>query len=159
MIKPFRHCKIQDTKKLKIGNLHSENLVLIFRGRRPHLFFSIGVLKRFAILEPFLIKLQAFFYRAPTVAASGFLQQQIPFSAKSGMYWRQSPRFLSQTLLKTRVKPQKQPLQLFFKKRCSQKCCKFHRKTSVSKSLFNRVAGQETQTQMFSCGVYEIFKN
>ena len=75
------------------------------------------------------------------------------------MYWRQPPRFLSQTLLKTRVKPQKQPLQLFLKKRCSQKCCKFHRKTSVSRSLFNRVASQETQTQMFSCGVQEVFRN
>ena len=31
----------------------------------------------------------AFFYRTPTVATSGFSRQQIPFSAKSGMYWRQ----------------------------------------------------------------------
>ena len=45
------------------------------------------------------------------------------------------------------------------KKRCSQKFCKFHRKTPILKSLFNKVADQETQTQMFSCGVYEIFKN
>ena len=37
--------------------------------------------------------------------------------------------------------------------------CKFHRKTPVSKSLFNWVAGQEAQTQMFSCEAYEIFKN
>ena len=60
--------------------------------------------------------MQAFFYRTPTVAAFGFSRQQIPFSAKSGMYWRQSHRFLSRTPLKTRVKPQKQPLQLFYKK-------------------------------------------
>ena len=40
----------------------------------------------------------------------------IPFSTKCGMYWRKSHRFLSRTLLKTRVKPQKQPLQLFYKK-------------------------------------------
>ena len=49
------------------------------------------------------------------------------------MYWRQSYRFLSRTPLKTRVKPKKQPLQLFHKKRCSQKFYKFHKKTSVLK--------------------------
>ena len=32
-------------------------------------------------------------------------------------------------------------------------------KTCVSKSLFNRVAGQEIQTQMFSCGVCEVFRD
>ena len=93
------------------------------------------------------------------VDVSEFSLQQIPFSAKSSMYWRQSRRFLSRTPLKTGVKPKKQPLQLSFKKRCSKKFCKFYRKTPVLKSLFNRVAGQETQTQMFSCGTYEIFKN
>ena len=61
--------------------------------------------------------MQAFFYRTPTVAVFGFSRQQIPFSAKSGMYWRQLYRILSRTPLKTRVKPQKQPLQLFYKKR------------------------------------------
>ena len=98
----------------------------------------------------FKIKLQAFFYRTPTAAASGFSRPQIPFSAKSGMYWRQSHGFLSLAPLKTRVKPQKQSLQLFYKK-CG--LCKFHRKTPVLKSLFNRVSGQETQTQVFSYGV------
>ena len=93
------------------------------------------------------------------VDVSEFSLQQIPFSAKSSMYWRQSRRFLSRTPLKTGVKPKKQPLQLSYKKRCSKKFCKFYRKTPVLKSLFNRVAGQETQTQMFSCGAYEIFKN
>ena len=34
---------------------------------------------------------------------------------------------------------QKQPLEVFCKKRCSEKFCKFHRKTSVLESLFNRV--------------------
>ena len=43
------------------------------------------------------------------VAASGFSRQQIPFSDKSSMYWRQSHRFLSKTPLKTGVKPQKTP--------------------------------------------------
>ena len=74
------------------------------------------------------------------------------------MHWRQSHQFLSRAPLKIRIKPQKQPLQLFYKKRYSQKFCKFHRKTSVSKSLSNKVAGQETQTQIFSCGVYEVFR-
>ena len=39
------------------------------------------------------------------------------------------------------------------------KFCKFHRKNTSIEALFNRVAGQETQTQMFSSGVYEFFKN
>ena len=60
--------------------------------------------------------MKAFFYRTPKVAASGFSRQQIPFSAKSGMYWRQSHRFLSQTSMKTQVKPQKWQLQLFYQK-------------------------------------------
>ena len=60
--------------------------------------------------------LQAHFYRASAVTASGFLRQQIPFSAKSGMHWRLPHRFLSQNPLKTRVKPQKQLLQLFYEK-------------------------------------------
>ena len=66
--------------------------------------------------EPFLIKLQAFFHRTPAVAVSVFSRPQISFSAKSGMHWRQLHRFLSRTPLKIRVKPQKQPLQLFCKK-------------------------------------------
>ena len=35
----------------------------------------------------------------------------------------------------------------------------FTGKTPALKSLFNRVADQETQTQMFSCGVHIMFKN
>ena len=81
------------------------------------------------------------------------------FFSQIQQHWRQTHRFLSRTPLKTEVKPEKQPLQLSYKKQVSQKFCKFHRKTPALKSLFNRVAGQETQTQMFSCGVYEIFKN
>ena len=91
--------------------------VLIFRRSRSQMFFKIGALKSFSILELFLIKSQAFLYRTPTVAASGCSRQPIHFSAKSGIYWRQSHRPLSRTPLKTPVKPQKQPLQLFRKKR------------------------------------------
>ena len=80
------------------------------------MLFKTSVPKNFTILVPFLIKLQALFYRTPKVVASGFSRQQILFSAKSGMYWRQLHRFLPQSLLKTRAKSQKQPLQLFSKK-------------------------------------------
>ena len=157
MIKPFRHCTIQDSKKLKkkpsLGKFGAD-----FQRQSFTVSFLNRCSKNFAILEPFLIKMQAFFYRTPTVAAFGFLRQQIPFSAKSGMHWRYSHRFLSRIPLKIQVKPQKQPLLLFYKKRCSQKFCKFHRKTSVLKSLFSRVAGQETQIQMISCRVMKLLK-
>ena len=36
---------------------------------------------------------------------------------------------------------QKQPLEVFGKKRCSEKFRNFHRKTPVLESLFNNVAG------------------
>ena len=45
---------------------------------------------------------------------------------------------------------------MFFKKRCSEKFRKFHGKTPVLESLFFVV---ETPMQMFSCEIYEIFKN
>ena len=55
--------------------------VLIFRSSRSQMFFKIGVLKNFATLtgKHLCWPLQAFFYRTPTVTASGFSQQQIPF--------------------------------------------------------------------------------
>ena len=45
------------------------------------MFFKIGVLKNFATFtgEHLCWLLQAFFYRTPTVAGSGFSQQQILF--------------------------------------------------------------------------------
>ena len=142
MIKPFRYCKIQGTKKLKIGNLPYENLGLIFRARRSQLFFYIGVLKNFALLEPFLIKLWAHFYRASTVAASGFLRQQIPFSVKSGMHWRRSHWLLSRTPLKTLVKPQKQLLYLFYKKGVLRNFVNF-----IGKHLYRSLFLTELQTK------------
>ena len=61
---------------------------------------------------------------------------------------------------------QKQSLEVFYKKRCSQKFRKFHGKTSVLESLFNKAAGLglqlyqlETPTQMLSCKICEIYKN
>ena len=49
---------------------------------------------------------------------------------------------------------------MFFKKMCSQKFHKFHRKTHVLKSFFNKVVGLKasTPTQVFSCKICEIFK-
>ena len=58
-----------------------------------------------------------------------------------GIYRWQSDQFLLGTPLKTRVTTQKQPLGLFWTKKCSQKCCKFHGKTPALKSFFNRLAG------------------
>ena len=52
---------------------------------------------------------------------------------------------------------------LFFtvlQNRCSQKFPKFHRKTPVLESLFNKVASlKETSTQVFSCELCKISKN
>ena len=38
---------------------------------------------------------------------------------------------------------QKQPPEAFYKRRYSEKCCKIHRKTSVSGCLFNKFAGAD----------------
>ena len=48
--------------------------------------------------------LQTFFYRTPTVAASGFSRQKILFSAESGIYCWHPLRLLLQTPLERRVK-------------------------------------------------------
>ena len=68
-----------------------------------------------------------------------FLRQQIHFF---GWIWylslRVQPVFF-RIPLKIRVKRQKQPLELFCKKLCLQKFRKFHIKTLMFKSLFNRV--------------------
>ena len=81
------------------------------------MFFQIGVFKNFAIFtgKHLCWPLQSFFYRTPTVDASGFLGQQILFSAGSGIYCWESHRFLLRTPLETRVKRQKQPLKFLFK--------------------------------------------
>ena len=82
------------------------------------MFFQIGVFKNFAIFtgKHLCWPLQSFFYRTPTVDASGFLGQQILFSAGSGIYCWESHRFLLRTPLETRVKRQMQPLKLLCKK-------------------------------------------
>ena len=52
------------------------------------MFFEIGVLKNFAIFtgKHLCWLLQPFFYWTPTIATSGFLRQQILFSADSDIY-------------------------------------------------------------------------
>ena len=44
---------------------------------------------------------------------------------------------------------QKQPPEVFYKKRCSDKFHKIHRKTPVSESFFNKVAGLRPGTGVF----------
>ena len=131
-------------------------------------FFKRGILKNFLILKPLFHKLKC------RPSFTEHLRQLLPdfqyrkhffFSAELGIYWRQSHQFLFRTPLKTRVKPQKQPLELFCKKRCSYRFCKFHRKTPLLKSLFNRVPGLQAcnfireRLHHISCVIYEIFKN
>ena len=49
---------------------------------------------------------------------------------------------------------------MFFKLDVLKNFCKFHRKTPVLETLFNKVAGlKETSTQVFSCENCKIFKN
>ena len=68
--------------------------------------FKIDVLKNFTTFtgKHLCWLLQAFFYRTPKVATSGFLWQQILFLAESDIYSWQSPKLLLQTLLRTSVK-------------------------------------------------------
>ena len=124
----------------KFGKFVTE--VLIFRSSRSLMFFTIGALEIFATFtgKHLCWPLHAFFYRTHYGGCSQIFVAA-NFSAESGIYCGQSHGFLVQTLLKTGVKPQKQPLELFCKKRFSKKFCKFQRKVSVLKSLFNRVAG------------------
>ena len=55
--------------------------MLIFRSSCSLMFFKIGVLKNFATFtgKHLCWPLQAFFYRTPAVAASGFLRQEVLF--------------------------------------------------------------------------------
>ena len=45
-------------------------------------------------------------------------------------------------------------MDVFCRKRCSYKFCKFHRKTPVLESFL-----KETPTHVFSCEICQIFKN
>ena len=110
--------------------------MLIFRSSRSQLFFKIGALKNLARFtgKHLCWPLQAFFYRPPTVAASGF-DSRCLFSAESGIYSWQLHRFSLRTSFKTRVKSQK--------------------KYFLYRSLFLTTLLK----RKFSCGIYKIFKN
>ena len=172
MTKPFRYSKIQVTKRSKRINQESPvsrkfvTDVLIFRNSYSQMFFKRGILQNFAKLEPLFNKLSC----SPSFTEHlrwlllDFRDSKHFFSAELGIYWTQSHRFLFRTPLKTRVKPQKQPLELFCKKRCSQKFCKFHRETPLWKSLFNRVPGLQAcnfireRLHHISCLIYEFLR-
>ena len=66
------------------------------------MFFKIVVLKNFAIFtgKNLCWPLHTFFYRTPTLAASGFSRQQIFFSAESDIYCWQSHLFCPELLWK-----------------------------------------------------------
>ena len=71
------------------------------------------------------------------------------------MHWRQSHRFLSRTPLKTRVKPQKQPLQLFYKKGVLRNFVNF-----IGKHLYRSLFLIELQAQRLKhrCFLMEFVK-
>ena len=114
--------------------------MLIFRSSRSQIFFKIGALKNLARFtgKHLCWPLQAFFYRPPTVAASGF-DSRCLFSAESGIYSWQLHRFSLRTFFKTRVKSQKQCVEVYF----------------LYRSLFLTTLLK----RKFSCGIYKIFKN
>ena len=90
--------------RVNFGNYLTQ--VLILRSSCSHMFFKIGVLQKFEISTRTQLcwPLQTFFYRTPTVAASGFSRQKILFSAESGIYCWHPLRLLLQTPLERRVK-------------------------------------------------------
>ena len=92
--------------------------MLILRSSRSQIFFKIRALKNFATFtgKHLCWPLQVFFYRTPTGAASRFLRQQILFFSWIWYILLTVARFLLRTPLKTRLKPKKQPLDLFSKK-------------------------------------------
>ena len=69
-------------------------------------------------------------------------------------------------VLKMNISTQKQPPEVFYKKRCSSKFRRIHRKTPVPENFFNKVAGlrlcnftkKESLAQVFSREFCEISK-
>ena len=123
VIEKFRIIKGLKGKKKFRNYLPLLNLSLRFwfsEAALQRCFVKIDVLKHFAILEPFFNKVADLLLQNTCGSCFCILAAANTFfSYKSGTYWRQWHRFLSQTPLKTGVKPQKQPLQLFCKERCS----------------------------------------
>ena len=118
------------------------------------MFFKIGDLKNSTILEP-LSNIDAGLHFQNTYGGCFWIFEVAnTFFAEFGIYHHSRIGFCSGLLWKHALK---QPLELFCKKRCSSKFCKFHCKTPVLKSLFNRFYQKETPTQMFSCGFTKFF--
>ena len=114
--------------------------MLIFKRSRSRMFFKIGALKKFAIFtgKHLCWPLQAFFYRTPIVTASTFSRQQI-FSGEPGIYCWPSHWFLLRTPSKTRLKPKKQPLELFCKKGVLRNFANFTGKHLCSSSFLREL--------------------
>ena len=113
---------------------------MIFKRSRSRMFFKIGALKKFAIFtgKHLCWPLQTFFYRTPIVTASTFSRQQI-FSGEPGIYCWPSHWFLLRTPSKTRLKPKKQPLELFCKKGVLRNFANFTGKHLCSSSLLREL--------------------
>ena len=122
----------------KIIVLHHGGILFYFiltSVSNTHIHFVKAKLKKLRILKQkeknpgiiFLTEVMTF------ATANTVLQLNLVFIADS------HTGFCSRLLWKLQVKRQEQPRELFCKKRCSLKFRKFHRKTSVLKSLFNRV--------------------
>ena len=99
--------------------------------------------------------MQAFYYRTPKVAASGFSRQQIPFSAKSGMYWRQiNPGLLWEQELNLRSSHCSFPI----KKGVLRNFVNFTEKHLYWSLFLIELQAKRLKHRWFSCGVYEILK-
>ena len=110
--------------------------MMIFRNSCSKIFFKIGVLKNFAIFTgKYWSPWSPSFIEHLRWLLLDFRDSKYFFSAESGR-----TGFCSELLWKQELNLRK-PLELLCKKWCSWKFCKFHRKTPVSNSLFNRVAG------------------
>ena len=95
------------------------------------MFFKISVLKNFAKFTTCAGPCRLSFTEHLQWLLLDIRDSKSCFSAEFGIYCWQSHRFLLRTPLKTRVKPQKQPLELFCKTYVlmlgSHHCHNFHR--------------------------------
>ena len=106
------------------------------------MFFKIGALKTFVIFTGRHLSwlLQAFFYRTLRWLLLDFRGSKYFFSGESGIYCGVSHRFLLRTPLKSRLKPQKQPLKLFCEKGVLRNFANFTGKHLCQSVFFNKVA-------------------
>ena len=81
-----------------------------------------------------------------------FCESKYCFSAESGIYCWQSRRLLLRTPLKTRVKPQKQSLELLFKRSALRQFANFTGK-HLSCSQFSALLIRDSNTDAFLCNL------